>query len=80
MQTHIEKAYRFLDNHLPSYYTEAVQEILKKGKIIVSDDVIRNVRLKKSSKNIAVLNALLTVAKRHQKSNQILEIQLQEQI
>lgn len=79
MHSHIKKAYDFLDAHLPFNYTKETHEILKKANIFISSEVIRNVRTKKSPNNIHVLNALLKVAKKNQKSKAALEKELQHQ-
>lgn len=77
MQSHIEKAYNFLDAHLPFNYREETYKILKSAKIDVTLDVIRNVRTKKTTSNIVVLNALLKVAKKHKKQNEKLEEEIE---
>lgn len=75
MQPHINKAYQFLDEHLPYNYTEETIKELKKSKIEVSSEVVRNVRTGKTKSNIAVLNALLKVAKKHKNAAKKLETQ-----
>lgn len=77
MQPHIEKAYNFIEKHLPFNYAEETQKILKKAEIKVSINTIRNVRQKKTTSNITVLNALLKVAKKHQKANEKLLLETQ---
>jgi len=72
MQTHISKAYEYIDKHLPKDYKAATSLILEKSKIKVSDDVIRNVRTKRTTTNIDVLNALLQVARKAKKDAQTL--------
>ncbi len=64
MQTHIDKAYKFLDEHLPYEYVKEVKTELSKKGIDTSGTVIRNVRTGKS-KRLDVLNALLIVAKQY---------------
>ena len=70
MQPHIIKAYSFLEEYLPEQYTKPTQRILKTAKIKVSDEVIRNVRTKKTTSNITVLNALLRVAKKNKRAQE----------
>ncbi|WP_341221895.1 hypothetical protein [Polaribacter atrinae] len=77
MQAHIAKAYHFLDTHLPFSYREETQKVLKAAKIDASLDVIRNVRTGKTTSNVAVLNALLKVAKKHKKQNEKLQVEIQ---
>ena len=77
MQSHIEKAYKFLDQHLPFNYREETHKVLESAKIDASLDVIRNVRTRKTKSNIAVLNALLKVAKKHKKQNEELQVEIQ---
>lgn len=77
MHSHIDKAYQFLEKHLPFHYVTPTQLILKKASINVTEDVIRNVRNKKN-KNIDVLNALLKVAKKNLREQKKLEKALQE--
>ena len=62
MQTHIEKAYKFLDEHLPFSYSGPAQELLQHAGVDASLSVIKNVRAKMSIR-IDVLNALLDVAR-----------------
>jgi hypothetical protein len=77
MQAHIVKAYKFLDQHLPFNYRGETQKVLKAAKITASLDVIRNVRVGKTTSNVAVLNALLKVAKKHKKQNEMLQEETQ---
>jgi hypothetical protein len=60
VQTHIEKAYRIIDNYLPVNYVDAVLKKLPKD-TDVSKGIIRNAK-KKLSKRIDVINALVEVA------------------
>lgn len=69
MQSHIDKAYKFLDAHLPYEYTKDVQNELKKQSVEVPGTVIRNVRNRKNER-IEIINALLLVAKRHKKQKE----------
>lgn len=67
MQTHIDLAYEIIKDALPSDYTSKVQEKLNDTSI--SDGVIRNVKnriTKYPFTRIAVLNALVEVAKEYQ--------------
>ena len=73
MQTHIQEAYNFLDEHLPFSYAKETQEHLKSLKIDISLSVIRNVRIKKTTTNVVVLNALLKVARKHKKEEKLLK-------
>ncbi len=74
MQSHIDKAYEFLDQFLPYEYVVEVELILQKKKIKVSGGTIRNIRTKRvPNPRIDVLNALLLVAKKNQK--QLLELE-----
>jgi len=89
MQTHItasvknktnqihEKAYLFLNEHLPTDYAVPTQKILLKAKIKASKGVIRNVRNGKTTTNIDVLNALLKIAKKAKTAKEALEAELQ---
>lgn len=77
MRSHIEKAYQFLEDHLPFNYAEKTKDILAKAKIDVTLNVIRNVRCKKTTSNVAVLNALLKVAKKNKKANEELALETQ---
>jgi hypothetical protein len=74
MQTHIEKAYQFLDDHLPHNYADKTFGILKKAKISSSLHIIRNVRNNKSN-NIDVLNGLLKVAKKNKIAKEAIVLQ-----
>lgn len=67
MQTHINKAYSFLDDHLPYEYAPLVVAELKKKRVKTTAAVVRNVRVAKTTTNLTVLNALLLVAKRNKK-------------
>jgi vacuolar-type H+-ATPase subunit F/Vma7 len=78
MQPHISAAYQFIDQHIPAGYVELTKKELKKAKILVTDQVIRNVRNQITTSNVDVLNALLKVAKAHQRKKKRLEKQLQE--
>jgi hypothetical protein len=78
MQPHIKRAYNFINEHLPSGYIELTKKELRKSRILVSDQVIRNVRSQITTSNVDVLNALLKVAKAHQRKKKRLEKQLQE--
>lgn len=80
MQPHIIKAYNFLDKHLPYNYTEQTQEVLRESKITVSNEVIRNVRTNRTTKNLDVLNALLKVAQKAKKEKESLLKLLMKQI
>lgn len=64
MQTHIDKAYQFLEDNLPTTYSIAVQKNLQYQKITVSTSVIKNVR-NRVSVRIDVLNALLELARKN---------------
>lgn len=78
MQPHIQKAYTFLEEHLPNNYVALTQAELKKSKIKETDQVIRNVRTQITTSNIDVINALLKVAKAHQKKQRELSKELQK--
>jgi hypothetical protein len=75
MQPHIEKAYQFLNDHLPFEYVKETHEVLKKSKLEFSSTIIRNVKSKKTTTNIHVLNALLKVAKKHKIANEALVVE-----
>ncbi|PHR71008.1 MAG: hypothetical protein COA67_07360 [Lutibacter sp.] len=62
MQTHIEDAYAYLDDHLPPFYGARVKEKLKALGVTASIKRINNVR-NQHAKNTTILNALLAVAK-----------------
>jgi hypothetical protein len=64
MQPHIEKAYSFIDTYLPFEYVAKTQDILNKSNKKVTSTIIRNVRTKKTTSNVTVLNALVKVAKK----------------
>lgn len=76
VQTHIQEAYIFLAKHLPYEYASEVVEILRKKGVKTSPSVVRNVRTAKTTSNLAVLNALLLVAKKHKKLKESLSIEL----
>lgn len=76
VQTHIQEAYIFLDDHLPYEYASEVVGILHKKGIKASASVVRNVRTAKTTSNLAVLNALLLVAKKHKKLKDSLSTEL----
>lgn len=76
MQPHIQKAYQFLDAHLPTNYVFETNKILKEANFVVSSDIIRNVRNKRTY-NLDILNALLKVAKKQAKSLEALKEQTQ---
>jgi len=78
VQTHIRKAYEFLDEHLPYEYAAQVVEELKKKGILVSSSVVRNVRTAKTTTNRDVLNALLLVAKKNKKLLDEIQINLND--
>lgn len=73
MQTHIDKAYSYLDEHLPYEYASLVVKELKKNKINTTAAIVRNVRVAKTTTNLTVLNALLIVAKKHKKEKELLK-------
>jgi hypothetical protein len=60
VQTHIEKAYKTLDDWLPRNYVLEVHQKLPKGKNI-SRGTMHNVRQKKSLR-LDILNAMVEVA------------------
>ncbi len=64
VQSHIQKAYALLDEHLPYEYANEVVRELAKMKVKVSAGTVRNVRSGKTSR-LDVLNALLIVAKKN---------------
>ncbi|MDR6844474.1 hypothetical protein [Flavobacterium granuli] len=72
VQTHIDKAYEIIDNHLPFNYVTAVLEKLPKGTDVTAG-MIRNTK-KKLSKRIDILNAMVEVAL----ENKVLEDKLKE--
>ena len=76
MQTHIDKAYQFLDLYLPYEYANEVVQILAKKKIHVSTAVVRNVRTEITKNRLDVLNALLLFAKKNQKNLEELKTNL----
>jgi len=76
MQTHIQKAYSFLDAHLPYEYTNEVLSTLKRQNIMTSSSVVRNVRTGITTTRADVLNALLIVAKKHKKLKEKIESNL----
>jgi len=76
MQPHIQKAYQFLDAHLPTNYVYETNVILKKANFVVSSDIIRNVRNKRTY-NVDILNALLKVAKKQKSALDILKKETQ---
>ena len=78
MQTHIQKAYSFLDDHLPYEYTNEVIATFKKQNIEASSSVIRNVRNGITTTRSDVLNALLLVAKKHKKLKEKIESNLND--
>lgn len=72
MHSHIDKAYDYLETHLPERYTSEVIELLAKKKVTVTSGVVRNVRTKVNTR-IDVLNALLQVAKNNKKQFEVLQ-------
>lgn len=64
MHSHIDKAYTFLDDHLPATYSAATHNILKENGAEVSISIITNVR-NRINERVDVLNALLQVAQKN---------------
>lgn len=62
VQTHINKAYEFLDEYLPQTYRKRTQLFLKSKGINVSSSTINNVR-NQSNQRLDVINALVAIAK-----------------
>lgn len=65
VQLHINKAFKFIDAHLPVYYVSKVLEKLPKDTSITSG-IIRNVRNKTNpnlQNRIDIINLLVEVAK-----------------
>ena len=60
VQSHIDKAYKIIDEYLPFNYVEDVLKKLPKGNSITKS-IIRNVK-KKNSSRLDVLNAMVEVA------------------
>ena len=75
-----DKAYDFINKHLPDSYVLDVVKILKKKKITRSKQVIRNVRNQITTSDLIVLNALLLLAKKEKKAKETLEKNLEEQL
>lgn len=68
-----------LETYLPKEYTTLVIEKLKENNIEVSASIIRNVK-HGLTKNIAVFNAILQVAKSHKALNEQLKKNLQKAV
>lgn len=67
VQMHIDKAYKIIENNLPSNYVKLVQE--KLGEPDLSSGIIRNLKnrvTKYPKTKINVLNALVEVANEYQ--------------
>lgn len=65
MQLHINKAFVFINNHLPAYYVSKVLEKLPLGTSVTSG-IIRNVRNRTNPSlvnRIDIINLLVEVAK-----------------
>lgn len=63
MQTHIDKAFEIIKEHLPTSYVKSVLDKLPEDSG-VNPEMIRNVRLKKQGvlKSMEIFNALVEVA------------------
>ena len=75
VQSHIDKAYEYLDKFLPAQYAAQVVEILKQKGVDVTKDIVRNVRLQNPVR-LDVLEGLVEFAKREgeQKLDSIKEL------
>ena len=62
VQSHIDKAYEYLDKFLPARYATPVVEILKQKNIDVTKDIVRNVRTRNHTR-LDVLEGLVEFAK-----------------
>lgn len=67
MQSHIDKAYDIIEEHLPVNYRAKAEELLKEKGIEVSRGTIKNVRLRYSVR-LDVLEVLLMIAKESQQN------------
>ncbi|HRZ32842.1 MAG TPA: hypothetical protein P5188_11075 [Flavobacterium sp.] len=74
MQSHIDNAYKIINEFLPETYLARVRKKLPQS-VDVSDGTIRNVRQKtlKAHSQIEVLNALVEVALENKKAIEQLE-------
>ena len=76
VQTHIDEAFKFLDLHLPSPYANEVVQILKENGVEIQASLVRKILHKKMKPRLAILNALLLLAKKNQQEKQLLETNL----
>ncbi len=65
MRSHFDQTFDFLDRYLPTYYVREVIDLLEKESFEVSSSVVRNVRTKRTTSNLRVLNALLKIAEKY---------------
>lgn len=75
MHLHIDKAYKIIENNLPSNYVDKVLNKLK-GDATLTAGIIRNMKARVTeypNTRINVLNALVEVAKEYQKDIKQLE-------
>ncbi|WZL88281.1 hypothetical protein VS868_11810 [Salinimicrobium sp. 3283s] len=73
MQSHkAERIVELIENHIPRLYTDVIIERCKKNGIIVSDNVVKDVKLFRT-KNVRVLNVILEFARENRKAQRKLE-------
>ncbi|MGI0106701.1 hypothetical protein [Salinimicrobium sp. WS361] len=73
MQSHkAERIVELIENHIPRLYTDVIIERCKKNGIIVSDNVVKDVKLFRT-KNVQVLNVILEFARENRKAQRKLE-------
>lgn len=65
MRSHFNETFDFLDTYLPTHYVSEVSDILEASGIEASSNVIRNVKNKRTTTNLKVLNALQQLAEKY---------------
>ena len=71
MRTHIDSAYKFLEDHLPTRYSLEVKDRLSEKGVVVSRTTITNVRNRTNDNTrLDVLNELLSLAKEEEKQGE----------
>ena len=61
-----------IENHIPRFYTDTIIDRCKQRKMVVSENVVKDVKLLRR-KNVQVLNVILEFARENRKAQRKLE-------